>query len=636
MKAGEGMVSKRLDQLMAILIKQKKVLTVADYAELLGVSKRTIYSDLDKIKPLMEKKGYQIQTMPGQGIRVQKNTDVATYDNIDDGEEDYYPETRRFILLQRIIIEEIPCQIEDISDEFYVSVSSIRNDIDILNHRYVTSGAQLCVEKMHICIKGSEEQIQRLMLMASEDAVSQSMKLTEIYDDVIVKTCFDIIRSFEDIRKMEIPEHYFNHIVNIMVILTTRCMQNHHIQALQDALLLDKIMEQPNMLLAREILSFITKKITVEFTEADYHYFANYLIADRIQFPSTETIPETEIEIFYRIIHKMEELLNVNIFQYEDIVKNLLLHLHAMVFRLRTGINLQNELLEQTKKEFGSMFELTWFVLDSESEALHIKLSEDEVGFVMIHFQNIVDLEKKSKKVLLICPLGIASSQMVLNRIKNVLPPLDILEVASVEKALRINLESIDFIISTVEIEMRKPTIVVSALMGDMDIQNIRAFYQDIVFQKEKKRSVDKSILSHYLRAENILVGNETDKETVIHHMVTHLVEKGIVQKEYEATLLKREQQGATDNRYGVAIPHGNLNFVNKTTVSIWIGEKPIKWTNHSVHMAIFFNVNKQDLMSCKAILDEIYHLIKSEELAKLFETGITKKNFLECIDWEE
>ena len=143
MKAGEGMVSKRLDQLMAILIKQKKVLTVADYAELLGVSKRTIYSDLDKIKPLMEKKGYQIQTMPGQGIRVQKNTDVATYDNIDDGEEDYYPETRRFILLQRIIIEEIPCQIEDISDEFYVSVSSIRNDIDILNRRYVTSGAQL-------------------------------------------------------------------------------------------------------------------------------------------------------------------------------------------------------------------------------------------------------------------------------------------------------------------------------------------------------------------------------------------------------------------------------------------------------------------------------------------------------------
>lgn len=636
MKAGEGMVSKRLDQLMAILIKQKKIRTVADYAELLGVSKRTIYSDLDKIKPLMEKKGYQILTMPGQGITVKKTSDKVIVDHDEDMEDEYYPETRRFILIQRIIIDELPCQIEEISDEFYVSISSIRNDIDIINHRYIASGAQLCVEKMHICIKGSEDQIQRFMLMASEDAIQHPMKLTEIYDEDIVNTCLDIIRSFEEIRKMEIPERYFNHIVNIMVILITRCMHNHHIQALQDALLLDKIMEQPNMLLAREILSFITKKISVSFTEADYHYFANYLIADRIQFPSTETIPESELVIFHRIIHKMEELLKVNIYQYEDIVKNLLLHLRAMVFRLRTGINLQNELLDQTKKEFGSMFELTWFVLDSESEALHIKLSEDEVGFVMIHFQNIVDLEKKSKKVLLICPLGIASSQMVLNRIKNVLPPLDILEVASVEKALRINLESIDFIISTVEIEMKKPTIVVSALMGDMDIQNIRAFYQDIIFQKEKKRSVDKSILSQYLQAENILVGNETDKETVIHHMVTHLLEKGIVQKEYEATLLKREQQGATDNRYGVAIPHGNLNFVNKTTVSVWIGEKPIKWTNHFVHMAIFFNVNKQDLMNCKVILDEIYHLIKSEELAKLFETGITKENFLECIDWEE
>lgn len=630
------MVSKRLEQLMALLMKQKTKRKVAEYAELLNVSKRTIYSDLEKVKPLMEKKGYEVLSIPGQGISVIKKANAISPDMVVDKEQEYYPETRRFILLKRIMIEEVLCQIEDMSDEFYVSVSSIRNDIDILNHRYASTGAQLYVEKMHICVKGKEEQIQKLMLLASDAAYKHPMELMDIYDRNIITQCLDIIKNFEEIRNMEIPDHYFNHIVNIMVILTTRCAKNHHMEDLQDTLVLDKIMDQPNMLLAKEILSYITKQLSIEFTEADCHYFANYLIADRIQFPSTETIPEEEIAIFHRIIHKMEELLHVNIYHYEEIVKNLILHLGAMVFRLRSGINLQNNLLEQTKKEFGSMFELTWFVLDSESEALHIKLSEDEVGFVLIHFQNVVDLEKKSKKVLLICPLGIASSQMVLNRIKNVLPPLDILEVASVEKALRMNLESIDFIISTVEINVKKPTIVVSALMGDLDMQNIAAFYQDIVFQKERKRNVNTRLLSQYLNRENILTGKEQKKEEVIHRMITHLKKQGVVQEEYEETLLKREGQGATDNKYGVAIPHGNLNFVNKTTISIWIGKEPIKWTSHMVSIAIFFNISKEDLISCKAILDEIYHLIKSDELANIMEIGITKENFLNCVKWEE
>lgn len=628
------MVSKRLEQFMAILMKQKQKQTVAQYAELLGVSKRTVYSDLDKIKPIMEQKGYEVLTIPGQGISVLKKAGKH-YESKIWKEQEYYPETRRFLMLQRIILQEIPCQIEEISEEFYVSISSIRNDIDILNRRYAITGAQISVEKMHLCIKGREQQIQHFMQLASEEALQQAFQLSDIYEEEIVSQCLEVIKSFEEIRKLEIPEHYFHNIINTMVILTTRCAHHHHMEELEEALLLDKIMEQPNLLLAKEILSFITKQLHVVFNEADCHYFAKYLIADRIQFPSTEVIPETEMKIFHRIIHKMEELLQVDIYQYDGIVKNLLLHLRAMVFRLQTGINLQNALLAQTKKEFASMFELTWVVLESESEALHIKLSEDEVGFVFIHFQNVVDLEKKSKKVLLLCPLGIASSQMVLNRIKNVLPPLDILEVASIEKAKRMNLESIDFIISTVEIDFQIPTIVVSPLIGDMDIQNIHAFYQDIVFRKDQKSKVEVKVLFSYLHPKDILVGNEQTKEEVIHHMMRHLRKQGVIQPEYEETLWKRESQGATDNIFGVAIPHGNLNFVNKTTVSIWIGKKPIKWTTHRTSMAIFFNVNKQDLMNCKAILDEIYHLIKSEELAKLFETGITKENFLDCINWE-
>lgn len=623
---------KRHELLMDILIKQKQTLTVSDYAQMLAVSKRTVYSDLEKIRPILLKKGYELEAVPGKGYSVKRMAAKVVEEDLPQ-DTDYFPESRRKTLLKRLIAEDTPVPIEDFAEEFFVSASSIRNDLDLLNSLAGENNIQLKVEKMTIVIQGNEESIQRYMLAICDSLVNHIEDIYSIYKKEIIDSAISIIRNFEQVRNMEVPARYFNQIIQVMALLATRAGLGKHITANNEELFLDQLMEQPERMLAREIMQNLQQRCNIEFSEADCEYFTGFLIADRIQFPSTETISNEEAEVFSRVLERMEKLLNIDIRQHTEIVENIYKHLHAMVYRLKNGIPLKNELLEQTKKEFGPMYEMTGLVLESECSSLNIKLSPDEIGFVMIYFQSLVDIEKKSKKVLLVCPLGIASSQLMLNRLKYALPPLDILEVASIQKAKSIPLTSIDFIISTTDFKAEKPVLVVSPLIDQMDIQNIQAFYQKIAFPEEKKQEVQFKLLKVLLDEKNIITGNQKTREDVLKKMASHLSKQGLVEKEYGSSLLKREMQGATDNRYKTAIPHGSLDLVKKTCVSIWIGKNPIKWSSHPVKIAIFLNINKQDLPLCKDLVEEIYMLIKSDTLGQLLESSRPKENLIQYIN---
>lgn len=208
-----------------------------------------------------------------------------------------------------------------------------------------------------------------------------------------------------------------------------------HIQDEDNLLDYDRIRFLPNQILAKQFLSTLTEQLNVEFSEGDAQFLVEYLVADRIQIHNFEKIMEADRVIFEKILQKMEMLIYVQFSDNEEYRNNLLLHLNAMTFRLRKGLKLKNELLKQIKREFEMLFNLTWVVLESEADALHIHISEDEVGFLVIHFQNFIDLQQRTKRILLICPQGIATSELILNRLRMVLPAFNAIETASTSKA---------------------------------------------------------------------------------------------------------------------------------------------------------------------------------------------------------
>ncbi|QIK70633.1 PTS transporter subunit EIIA [Erysipelothrix sp. HDW6C] len=642
------MVTTRQRKLIALLKQQQRIMTVAEYANILGVSKRTVYADIETITPDLEASGYRLKSIPGKGLAVEQ-TEHHALEAVESLEKVSDTESRREAIAKLLIVDEARRTMSELSNMFYVSVSSIRNDLDIIK-RSIENGstARLIISKAGIHIEGTEEEQQQLLIQFNDYAIKRLGNkrylssildfLRQTYGNQLVDTCYDITKEFSESRIYVPADHYLINIINTLVVMTFRSSKGKSINESYQNLFLNEIMELPNILLAKEILSIISSHYPVTFSDADCKFLSQHLIANRIEFVNYRKGYFEYNDSFLNIIAKMERLTGIEIFKYQENVQNILHHLNAAVFRLKTGVNIKNNLTNQIKLEFGMMFNLTWLVLESESEHLGVRFTEDEVGFLMIHFQNIVDLEQRSKRVLIICTNGYTTSQMILNRIRKILPPLDIIETATVDKAEHADVSAVDFIITTVDLSITNvPTIHVSPLIGDEDIKNISAFYGERFLASDDYTSSSFKTLRKFLIPSLVTKSEEhMNKENIIKLMVGKLEAQGYVDQHYLTSVLQRESAGGTDTNHGIAIPHGQLKHVLQTSVAVWFSDTPIKWNNHSIRMAIFFNVAENDLYVSRGILEEIYALIKSDKLAQRLATGMTTQDFIEFLIAED
>lgn len=633
------MLTNKQRELLDILVCQEGTCTIETYAKRIGVSKRTIHTYLDLIQPDLEKRGFKIVKNPGKGISV-----ISLHTPLKEEKEDtdeFSIFNRRIEIVYLLFIYQIDIDLYEFCDEFYVSESSIRNDLSFLNHqiRHIKD-ISISIVQGKIVLQGdsSTQNISHCLIQLNEmlfKGIGYERKLIDLcqlYDEKVIKVIDEIVHDYINDISLDLAEYYKINLVSVLVVMTTQALKGRHIHNETKQLVYDRVKFLPNLILAKQFLARLQQFYDIDFTDDDSEYLAQYLIADRIQIHNFEKISVDDREIFERILKKMEVFLKVDFSKNPENREKLLLHFNAMVFRLRKGIYLKNEILSQIKKEFEFLFNLIWIVLEGESKDLNIKITEDEVGFLLIHFQNFIDQQKQTKKILLICPYGIATSEMVLNRLRQILPAFDSIETVSADKAKLCNLDSIDFVVSTTDVQgINKPVVRVSSIISEDDVQNIMKFYQKLIFKPEIKDDIHFHTLIQYIDSSMIFYA-QGSKESIIMKACQLLEDKGYVEKDYYKTMINREKIGSTDNIYQVALPHGDINLVKKTVISFAILEKPMKWKNHHVKLIIFFNIAKKDLEKSRDILGDIYQLIHSRQLEELLKGKVEVRDILKLI----
>lgn len=636
------MLSAKQKELFNILLRQQQKCTVEQYASMLNVSKRTVYSYLDLLEPELTQRGYQLIRSPGQGVEVIKGKSIN--DETDEETDLFSIENRRMEMIYRILLKQEQVPFQTFCDEFYVSESSIRKDIAYMNQmlgnpehlRFNISHKEIIVSG-EVNERTTCEALIRLNegFLIGNDWQSKLIHLASLYDIKIIETVMSLVTDYIHDVKINLAEHYMVNIASVLIVLASMAAEGRHIQDVDNLLDYDRIRFLPNQILAKQFLGTLADQLALTFSEGDSQFLVEYLVADRIQIHNFEKIVDADRVIFEKILKKMEMLIYVDFSSNEDYRNNLLLHLNAMAFRLRKGLKLKNDLLRQIKKEFEMLFNLTWVVLESEADALHIRISEDEVGFLVIHFQNFIDQQQRTKRILLICPQGIATSEMILNRLRMVLPAFNAIETASTSKAYRCNLDSIDFVVSTVDVEdIHKPVVRVSPVITDEDLRNIMSFYQQQILQpsRHERKELKLLTLMQYIKSDFIIEGDAENKEEIILNMAAKLQMAGYVNEGYGQTMLNRETNGSTDNIYQIALPHGDIKLVNKTIISFYLLKTAKKWKNHVVKLVIFFNIAENDLTISKKILDDLYSFIKSQKLAEILKQNCDKRSIEELL----
>lgn len=523
-----------------------------------------------------------------------------------------------------------------------MSESSIRKDVMAIKEMLGNyPNIQIVISKGMIFKEYNDELVLNNALINMTELMTAQFNTDEkknyydcVFDSHISDAVIEMVQEYVDDLNLNIAEHYISHICTVLIVLTMRARHGHHISANSNLLDYDRIKQMADILLAKQFLETLTNKLCVEFSEGDVTFLSGYLNADRIQISNFKKIEKDDLIIYQRILRKIEGVIDISLDEQNELVDNLLFHLNAMVYRLRRGISIQNGLVENIKKEFGVLFNLIWLVMESENDQLHIQITEDEVGFIIIHIQNIIEQQKKRKNILLVCPQGLVVSNLILNQVRSILPAYNFIETIAIERINEVKLDSVDFVISTVDIpNLKKPLVKVSPIISKEDILNVIDFYQSLIFSHEDTHQY--CMIQKFIDEEFVLETTLSNRDEIIEMMCEKLLTNKVVTAEYKESMLNRETLGSTDNIYSFAIPHGDIQYVNKTLISVMLLKKPINWNKHSVNIVIFFNISKDDLAISKGILDDIYALMNSKSFAMLLKKGVTKEKFINFIEKE-
>ncbi|WP_461198117.1 BglG family transcription antiterminator [Enterococcus sp. N249-2] len=639
------MLTKRQKEILDLLDSRDEFLTVHFIATSLGVSKRTIHSDLDQLEDYVQSIGKYFEKKRGVGVVLRELKEHESTNQMDEVTDLFDTVTRRIEIMKNLIFDGRDVSFNRLSERYMVSKTSISKDFEYIM-RILQSGSNIELYKnVHgTRILGNEVDIQKACLQFNryiisnsdfyfEDTISIKMNvLAPYYGEKIISVCTNILYNYVRDNSNAISDYYVQNVLNIFIILVFRNINGYHIQE-------NKKMsnsEYTNFFeeSAVRLMHKVALRLNFSYTNEDVIYFSQHLISNRF-----EPLPEKNVDnvVVQKLLTQVSDALSIDFSKDKKLEEQLINHIPPMIYRLRSNNKTDNPFTEQIKREFSLTFNIIWMVLSEHEKNLEISFNEDEIAFLTIYFQSAIERAKINRKILVICQMGIATSELLMNRIKNILPSLDTIEVASVAELEHIDVYQFDLVISTIKIEIpNKEVLLVSPFLTDIDIENIKKSGYQPSNIKEMNPLLNMQHVRKFIQQEFIYVDTEfSSKEEVFNTIGSELINKKFVAPNFVKNLFSREKLGGTDLPSGTAVPHGSPLDVYQTVIVIVKNKKKFKWDKYYVDIIFIICIAKEDTSQTRLILADIYNIVDNSNILKNMRGNFSKKYLLKNLGSE-
>jgi transcriptional antiterminator len=326
------------------------------------------------------------------------------------------------------------------------------------------------------------------------------------------------------------------------------------------------------------------------------------------------------ISIAENIIEMAEDILDVRLKDDKKLLTGLVLHLRPAVNRLKYGLSLRNPILNNIKENYPNVFGAAWAASILFEEKLGIQIKEEEVGFIALHLGAALERKNVNIKLLLVCGSGIGTAQLLSSKLNENFANIEIIDSIAMHKLKNYDLKNIDLIISTVPINsLDKPYMQVNPLLLEEDIKAVKRKLNNLISEKnieEPKKGNNKIFDKDFI----FLDLDFESKNNLLKYLCRQLTEENIVKKEYFDSVLKRENLTSTEIINGLAIPHGDKEYILKSKIAVARLISPIKWNENkskSIRFVFLLALKNRD---------------KAKEFFKIFNQIVRDKNLLNKI----
>lgn len=449
-------------------------LTITDLVRESKLSRRTVYYDLCKINDWLEAQQLpRVETRRQRGIFIpqpQREMIEAVLEDCNEGRSGYiYTQLERVrLIICLLVTSRAPIFIETMSGLCEVSRNTVVSDLKTVAAKLQKYDLELCYEnKRGYTVAGDVIRKRGLFLFYFNF-------LTPLFESGIPKLfnraeVGDYYRRLKELEETQGTKYVTGTLLALAMLLPSMHGDGETF-ALRDV-------DQGEIEATREFR--LVGQSFPQLTPGEQCYLALHLLGSRLQSVQVKLLRPDEDSAVYemavQLVKEFERIACVELEGKKALERALFAHLKTSLYRYRYGIHLGNPLLEDIIREYPNLFRITRSATAFLEHKIGLPILDGEVAYLTMHFGGFLSSTNKQNRrlrILVVCPNGVSTGNMLRGEILALLPNARIVDV--VASADVINVQQVcDLVVSTVAVKSTLPIIVVHPILTNEDRMTI-------------------------------------------------------------------------------------------------------------------------------------------------------------------
>lgn len=655
--------SKRIWDIIDILLNHDGFMSVSDIAADMKISKRTIFRDMDEVEALVSEHGLKLHKKTKLGLRIEATPEqIAAFKHFSNKHKGtHYSQEDR---LNQIIIELLksrePRKFYFFSNLLGVSEATISYDMDKVEPWFQDRGIKLVRKPGYgVFLSGKEADFRKAIV----DFLYQNYDHQDLIDLIdnsanFVDTVMDreismkvsrILGQYEDYLANRLTDQSYMGLMIHLSIAVQRILRGESI--IMNEEILRELKLDAQFEIARDIGTDVEKVFGIRFPEDELGYITMHLKGSKLKTGSLIENQDLIISNFElsrlasNMIQKFRELSGYDFREDEKLLIGLVSHLRPALTRIKLSLDIRNPLLGKIVEMYPEIYEMATVASELVTKQFHMKVPAEEIGYIAMHFgaaiERFIKLQSIEKRIRtgVVCSSGIGTSSLLYSRLLKLIPRLELIGQFSKEDVLlgRIAAHDLELLITTINLDKcDMPNIQVNPLLMPEDIERIKQVV-----------SILSSNVRPYKNIEEVSNKDQTDAIKRIHEItetVLNLEARFKLYDDFKATrvsdLIKLVSEEMTDdNKHkkmlqvelrdrerlgstvlqgeGILLLHAKSAAITNISFTIWRFKSPIyhnlERTTETIHAAVVMLIPLDvteiqiDIMSqlSKAIVEE-------------------------------
>lgn len=490
-------------RILEILLREETPCVVQELAEILQVSIRTVRYDVKEMNYWLDKVGAEIQSKPKVGIWLE-NKEAARQLIQGQAEQEYRnysAKARKLLAVVALFDEKGFVTTENLADTLGVSRSTILATLKELKADVETGPLKLVSRARYGYRLEGPEEVQRefaagFLADSLKDQTFGEVKSNLPFDDV--ESLFREIRKRISLSKKEngiwIPQEQFQMVASYIFLSIQNMKKNRYLATSKK-----KPFEtaQPLFQMAKDIYAGLSAWLDIEIPDQEIETLNRVLLKNHckvFELKGRRVFDPKLIDAVYEMLRIASFELTLDDESLLHLKDELLLHLELSLEKSQLQIESKNYLLEEVQVQYPDLFQVAKKMTAVFESYFQIPLNDDEVGFLTMYLGENTERKRagERRRILIVCSSGKGAAKLLEKRIRNNLQHVEIVGPTSAFEAEE-NLDQfghLDFVVSTVHLEIPIAYMVVSPVISNAELGMIHSQLYGFQSLKETRRMV--------------------------------------------------------------------------------------------------------------------------------------------------